>query len=46
MKQENNANNQYLGICLRCRDFKALSYNEGLCWECLRELEKNETKTI
>ena len=47
MRRENNATNQYLGHCLGCKKFEALSNIEGLCWNCLQErnkLNKEETK--
>lgn len=34
MKTEDNANNQYLGYCHRCKKFEALNNSEGLCYNC------------
>ena len=33
--QQNNSTNQYLGTCLKCKKFEALSHNEGLCRKCM-----------
>lgn len=33
-KRVNTAINQYLGHCLKCKRFEALSNIEGLCYQC------------
>jgi len=47
MKIVNTAFNQYLGTCVRCGEYEALSNIEGMCAKCrieIMEAKRNETK--